>query len=436
MLAAIGAKNIDELFSDIPGELRLDRKLNIPDGISEWETFQRCRKLASKNKMLTCFAGAGVYDHIIPAAARHITNYPGFYTSYTPYQAEMSQGILQAIFEFQTAISEISGLPASNASLYNGFTSAAEACAIACRLKKEADTILVSSSVHPYLLKLLNTYFQGEEIKIETTPLIDGRTDLNALKASIGPRVAGFLGQSPNFFGMIEDFDGFAETIHDNSGLFIISANPLSLAKLKSPGEWGADIAVGDAQPFGLAMNFGGPGLGYMAVTEKLMRQLPGRIVGQTKDSEGKTAYVLTLQAREQHIKRARATSNICTNQALAAITVSAYLSIVGRENLIKLAGDNMNAANYAFAGLTAKTPLKPAFQGPIFNEFSVKGPGIKELRDYLLTQGFLPGIRPRDISDSYDENLLLIAVTEKRTKTEIDDFIQNVRRFYIENNI
>lgn len=435
MLKSIGISSVDDLFKDIPSSVKTGKPLDIGKGLAEWDVYKTCRDIAAKNKVLTCFAGAGSYDHIIPSAVKHIMGHPEFYTAYTPYQAEISQGILQAVFEFQTMICELTGLDVSNASLYDGFTAAAEACSIALQKKRKGNTILISAGVHPYTIRIIKTYFGSLDINVKIIPLKEGRTSRESLEDQLDDEVAGVLVQSPNFYGVIEDCEGYVDLIHEHSALFMLSVNPLSLGLLKSPAEWGADIAVGEAQPLGIPMSFGGPGAGFIAVQKKLLRKLPGRIVGQTLDRNGKTAYVLTLQAREQHIKRERATSNICTNQALVALGVAAFLAITGSQGLKKMAENNLNTASCFCEQLCAAVPVTKVYDSPVFNEFTVSVPNIIKYRKYMIDAGYLPGI---DLSH-FDPSLkgqLLLAATEKRTKEEIDQFITLSRRFFDENPV
>lgn len=435
MLEKAGAERVSDLFADIPDKVRLSGGINLPDGLSEQEVYWECSALAGKNKALCCFAGAGIYDHIIPAAVNHIIMRPEFYTAYTPYQAEISQGILQAVFEYQTMICRLTGLEVSNASLYDGFTAAAEACSIAVQKKNGADTILVGETVHPWVRKVIDTYYSDTGIRTEIIPAENGRITPTGLKKKITAKTAGVVLQSPNFYGIIEDFSGFSDIIHDSDSLFIVLANPLSLGILKSPGEWGADIAAGEGQVFGLPMNFGGPGVGYMAAKKELLRKLPGRIVGQTLDRDGRKAYVLTLQAREQHIKRERATSNICTNQALAALAVSAFLAVAGKSGIAEMARKNMSGLEYFRKKITEMTPLKEAFCGPYFNEFTAVVPNSHEFRKHMIARGYLPGISESLLRDS-DKDRIIFAVTEKRSKKELDDFVNQAVRFYDENPV
>ncbi len=430
MLDATGVSSIDDLFKEIPPEIRLKDSLNMPEGLSEHEVLTHLKALADKNKRRISFLGCGSYDHIIPSTVSSLMSRSEFLTSYTPYQAEISQGILQGIFEFQTLICQLTGLDVSNASLYDGHTAAVEACAIAVNSTRKADTILYSKTIHPFTKGVLKTYFRDLGIALKEIEEENGVTTINKLKEQIKPGVAAVLLQTPNFYGFLEDYEGIAEKIHEVKGKLIISSNPMSLAVVKSQKEWGADIAIGDAQVFGLPSYFGGPSVGYIAAADKFMRKMPGRIAGQTIDADGKRAFVLTLQAREQHIKRERATSNICSNQALAALGTTIYLATIGKEGFRQVGNLNLRKAHYFFDKLTGEVGLTPISRAPFFNEFSLKVPGnLPEVMKKMEERGFFPGVNISAMLPGMEEGVLTIAVTEKRTREELDGYATEMKR-------
>jgi glycine dehydrogenase subunit 1 len=430
MLKEIGVSSIDDLFADIPVKTRFQGSLDLPPGKSELEVYTRLSALAERNEQAVSFLGAGIYDHAIPATVGALMGRTEFYTSYTPYQPEISQGVLQAIFEFQTHMCELTSLDVSNASLYDGHTAASEACALAINSTRKTDTILYSSTLHPYTKQVLFTYFSDLGVKLVELPEKEGVLDLSSVKENLNPRVAGLLVQSPNIYGYLEDYTGLADLLHENKSLFIISSNPMSLGVLKSQGEWGADIAIGDTQPFGLPPYYGGPTVGYIAATEKLLRKMPGRIVGQSVDEDGKRAFVLTLQAREQHIKRERATSNICSNQALAALGSTIYLSTVGKEGLKEIAALNMQKAHHLFNRLMNELSVEEYAEQPFFNEFTLRLPKpAAEVVNAMEEDGIFAGVPLNRLNASYPDTLLTVAVTEKRTAGEMDSFVESMRR-------
>ena len=430
MLDAIGITDIEQLFADIPRELTLEKPLEIPEGIPEFEVYRRMQALAARNRVEpVSFLGCGSYQHIIPAAVEHVLSRSEFYTSYTPYQAEMSQGILQAIFEFQSMICELTGLEVSNASLYDGHTAVSEAAVLALNSVRRSDTILYSSTLHPFTRQVLKTHFANLPVKLEEIPADRGTTDLEELVKRLRPGVAGVILQSPNTLGCIEDLDGLADKVHENGTLLIVSANPLSLGLLKSPGEWGADIAVGDTQPLGLPSYFGGPSVGYITATEKLLRKMPGRIAGQSLDQEGTRAFLLTLQAREQHIKRERATSNICSNQALAALATTVYLASLGRRGIREVAEQNLYKAHYLYGRLLEETPAEALQDRQFFNEFPVVLPKpAAEVLPRMEEAGFYAGVELHRLDPMMPEGALLIAVTERRTREEMDRYVEAMK--------
>jgi len=427
MLKEIGYDSIDSLFNAVPDSVRLKTNLNLPGAQSEMELVKQMKLLSNKNLNLddyTCFLGAGAYDHYIPAAIDQLALRQEFYTAYTPYQPEISQGTLQAIFEYQTMISELTGLPVVNASMYDGATAMTEAAIMACESTRRSE-IIIAESVHPESIQVLNTYAQFRNITITELGYKDGQTDLEALKNIINKNTAAVIIQSPNFFGIIENITAIESIVHENKSLLVMSADPISLALLKSPGELGADIAVGDGQSLGNSLSFGGPYLGFMAVTEKLMRKMPGRIVGETVDKDGNRGFVLTLQTREQHIRREKATSNICSNQALNALIATIYLTLMGKEGLSEVANLCLQKSHYAYKELIKTGKFSPVFTKPFFKEFVVKSSEpVNELNSKLLRSNIIGGY---DIEKNYHElkDCWLIAVTEKRTKEDIDNLIR-----------
>ncbi|UFJ42944.1 aminomethyl-transferring glycine dehydrogenase subunit GcvPA [Brevibacillus humidisoli] len=430
MLEALGVDSIEQLFSDIPQEVRFNRELNISKALSEPELMAQMKKWASKNisfETHACFLGAGVYQHYIPSVVNHVISRSEFYTAYTPYQPEISQGELQAIFEFQTMVCELTGMQVANSSMYDGPTSLAEAAMMAAGHTGKK-RVLVSRAVHPEARQILNTYAYGQDVEVvEIGYTGQGVTDLAQLQAELTDQTGAVILQYPNFFGSVEDLAAVERLVHEAGALFIVKANPVSLGVLEAPGKLGADIVVGDMQPFGIHASFGGPHCGYFATTTKLMRKMPGRIVGQTKDEEGKRGFVLTLQAREQHIRREKATSNICSNQALNALAASVALSALGRQGVQEMALMNLQKANYAKQVIGALEGLEIVFQSPTFNEFVVKLPKpAAEVNAALLQAGIIGGY---DMGRSYPElsGHMLIAVTELRTKQEIDTLAQQL---------
>lgn len=427
MLNEIGYKDIDSLFRAVPDSVRLKEKLKIPEALSEMELIKKIKSLSDKNfnsDEYVCFMGVGAYDHYIPSAIDQLIMRQEFYTAYTPYQPEISQGTLQAIFEYQTMISELTGLPVANASMYDGATALAEASAMSCEATRRKE-VLVASSVHPESRRTLNTYAKFRNITVKEISYENGQISLEELNTKINDNTAAVIIQNPNFFGIIEDVEKIAEITHKNKSLLVLSADPISLSILKSPGEMGADIAVGEGQPLGNSLNFGGPYLGFMAVTEKLMRKMPGRIVGQTTDKEGRRGFVLTLQTREQHIRREKATSNICSNQALNALQATMYLTFMGKEGLKKVAKLCLNKSHYAYSELIKTNKFKPLFTAPFFKEFAViSDKPVSDLNEKLLKSNIIGGY---NIEIDYPElkNAYLLAVTEKRTKEEIDALVR-----------
>lgn len=432
MLETIGVSSVDELFSDIPESVRFKGEYKIKKAKSESALVKELSQLARKNadlKTNVSFLGAGVYDHYAPIVVDHVISRSEFYTAYTPYQPEISQGELQAIFEFQTMICELTGMDVANSSMYDGATAFAEGAMLACghtRRKK----VLISSAIHPEARDVIKTYAKGQRIEVVEIPIIDGVTDINALEKMLDNEVAAVLVQYPNFFGRIEELKKMVDLTHEHKALFVVSSNPLALGILTPPGEFGADIVVGDAQVFGIPTSFGGPHCGYFAVTNKLVRKVPGRLVGQTVDEEGRRGFVLTLQAREQHIRREKATSNICSNQALNALAASVAMSALGKNGVKEMAKRNLQKAHYAKEQLK-KNGFVIAFDGPSFNEFVVKlNQPVKEVNAHLLQKGMIGGY---DLGRDYKEleNHMLVAVTELRTKDEIDTFVKELGDYH-----
>ena len=412
MLKAIGKPSVESLFEDIPQDM-LAGKLNLPEGLSEMEVARRMRELAAKNIVFkTVLRGAGSYRHYIPAAVKAITSKEEFVTAYTPYQAEISQGVLQSIYEYQSMICALTGMDAANASVYDGATAAAEAT-VMCRDRKR-NKVLVSASVHPQNASVIATYAHGCGMELRTIPEKDGLTDLEALSGMLDDSVACVYLESPNFFGLIEDMTAAAEVAHAAKAKLAVGCNPISMALLKTPAECGADIAVGEGQPLGMPMAFGGPYLGFMACRADMMRKLPGRIVGETTDVDGKRAFVLTLQAREQHIRREKASSNICSNEALCAMTAAVYMATMGPEGMKEVAQQCMAKAHY-LAEVLAGIGFTRIHSGEFFHEFATVSPmNTKELLDKLAERGILGGY-------AVDEKTLLWCATEVCTKEELD---------------
>lgn len=426
MLQTIGAKSIGELFGDVPSDILLNRDLNIAEGEAETTLLRRLNRIASKNitkETHTSFLGAGVYDHYALSVVDAMISRSEFYTAYTPYQPEISQGELQAIFEFQTLICELTDMDVANSSMYDGMTSFAEACILAFSQTKK-NKIVVSKGLHYQALQVLHTYAKTrKEFEVVEIDLDGTVTDLKKLEAAVDDETAAVAVQYPNFYGSIEDLEKIHSFIEDKKALFIVYANPLALGLLTPPGSFGADIVVGDTQPFGIPAQFGGPHCGYFATTKKLMRKVPGRLVGQTQDDEGNRGFVLTLQAREQHIRRDKATSNICSNQALNALASSIAMSALGKQGIYDIAVQNIEHANYA-----KQQFIKKGFEvldGTSFNEFVVKfDKPIQQVNEELVKYNIIGGFDLGVVSDDF-KNHMLIAVTELRTKDEIDTFVE-----------
>lgn len=419
MLKQAGMNSLDDLYADVPEQIRFRGEYDLPEPMSETEIRSLFEKLGEKNRRLTVFAGAGCYDHYTPAVVPNIISRSEFLTSYTPYQAEISQGTLHYIFEYQSMMAELTGMDVSNASMYDGSTATAEAAIMALASTKKTDTVLVSASVDPKVLNVVKTYAHFHGFNVELIPENDGATDKAQMDARLEKGgVAGVIVQQPNYHGIVEDFTGFADSCHVQKSLFIVNSVAADLALLKTPGEWGADVAVGDGQSLGIPMAFGGPSVGYMCCTEKLMRKMPGRIVGKTVDNRGQRVFVLTLQAREQHIRRQKATSNICSNESLMALFVTIYMSVMGKEGVKEAAQMSYDGAHYLHDALIATGLFSDKYERPFFNEFCVKYNGdVDRLQQRFIENGILGGVK-------VDTDTLMFAVTEKRTKEEIDKLV------------
>lgn len=426
MLQEIGFKSFEEMFSHIPGEVMLKDGVHIPPGLSEQSVIRKMEEIADKNVVYRhMFRGAGAYNHYIPAIVSSVTSKEEFVTAYTPYQAEISQGILQSIFEYQTMICELTGMDASNASVYDGATAAGEAVAM-CRDRKRS-TVYISETVHPGVAGVIKTYCFGSNARVVMVPGKDGVTDAKALEDMIkaDPQAACLYVQQPNYYGCLEDGDALGRMVHEGGAKYIMGCNPISLGIMKTPAMYGADIAVGDGQPLGMPLGFGGPYLGFMAATSSMARKLPGRIVGETKDGEGRRAYVLTLQAREQHIRREKASSNVCSNQAWCALTASVYMTAMGAKGLEEAASQCLSRAHY-FAGVLKDAGLELKYGSGFFHEFVTvspqeEGKDSTHILDALATKGILGGL---PLSDRE----ILWCATEMNTKEEMDEAAAIVR--------
>lgn len=422
MLASIGLCSIDELFSHIPDSLKRKGELNLPSGKSELEVCRTMEHIAAQNIVFdSIFRGAGVYDHYIPAIVKSVTGKEEFVTAYTPYQAEISQGVLQSIFEYQTMICELTGMDVSNASVYDGATAAAEAVNMCC--ERSRNVVFCSSAAHPDTIEVVKTYCWASGHEFVLVPVKDGKTDWNSIVPQLDKKTSACLYiQSPNFFGQIEDVQQAAEAVHAVGAKLIMGCNPIALGLYKTPAELGTDIAVGEGQPLGMPLSFGGPYLGFMATTKAMMRKLPGRIVGETTDVDGKRAFVLTLQAREQHIRREKASSNICSNQALCAMTAAVYLAAVGPEGLKQVANLCYQKAHYLMQQLTAIPGITLRYQGPFFHEFVTDQGDANRILLKLEQEGILGGL---PLSDGG----ILWCATEKNSKEDIDRMVGIIRK-------
>ena len=423
MLDVIGVSSLEDLYAEVPEELKLHRELDIPQSKSEIEVRRIIRAMADKNRKLVPFAGAGVYDHYVPSMIPYITSRSEFSTSYTPYQAEISQGTLQYIFEYQTMMADLTGMDISNASMYDGSTATAEAMLMCVAAAKKRNKVLISATFNPRVLNVVRTYAKFHGVELVEIPAADGVTDREAITRELAAGdVAGVMVAQPNHYGIIEDFTGLADEVHAAKALLVINSIASTLAVLRSPGEWGADIACGDAQSLGIPMNFGGPHIGYLCVKSALVRKMPGRLVGETVDADGKRAFVLTMQAREQHIRREKATSNICTAQGIMCLYVAIYLSIMGRQGLVEVNEQSAGAARALREALLATGKFEEVFPGkPFLNEFALSYVGsesLETLRRRWAENGWLGGVTLDGMP-----NCLLFAATEQRTQEEIDAF-------------
>ncbi len=420
MLESLGLSSFRDLYAVVPEAMYLeDGALQIPQGMSEMEVIRKVSSMAGKNRVFsTILRGAGAYDHYIPSIVKYIPAKEEFLTAYTPYQAEMSQGILQSIFEYQTMICELTGMDVSNASVYDGATAAAEAAAM-CRDRKRRVT-LISAASHPDTIQTVQTYCYGTGDELRIVPAKDGKTDLEALKEMLTADVASVYIQQPNFYGMIEDAVEIGNLVHEAGSMYIMGCNPIALGLLKSPRECGADVAVGEGQPLGMPLSFGGPYLGFMCTTQKHMRKLPGRIVGETVDSKGERAYVLSLQAREQHIRREKASSNICSNQALCALTAGVYMATMGAEGIAQAAKQSMSKAHYLAKALCDIPGVSLKYNGEYFHEFVTEMPKAEEILTALEQADILGGLPV--------EGGILWCATEKVSKEQLDKAVAIVK--------
>lgn len=425
MLKVVGVDSLDDLYSEVPEELKLHRELNIPSSKSEIEVRNILQGLADKNKPLVCFAGAGAYDHYTPSLVPYIASRSEFLTSYTPYQAEISQGTLQYIFEYQTLMADLTGMDISNASMYDGATATAEAMMMAVSAAKKRNKVLVSATLAPNVLQVMETYAKFHGVDLVVVPASQGVTDKAVLTELLEQNdVAGVVLPQPNYYGIIEDLTGVADLCHAHKALLAINSPASTLAVLKTPGEWGADIACGDAQSLGIPLSFGGPYIGYLCTTKALVRKMPGRLVGGTTDAEGKRCFVLTMQAREQHIRREKATSNICTAQGVICLYVAAYLSLMGPSGMKKVNELSYSGAHYLHDKLLETSAFEKVYDAPFLNEFCLRYKGdVETLRKKCAEQGFLAGVPVEGA-----EGQLLFAVTEKRTKEGIDRLVDIIK--------
>ncbi|MFZ5951076.1 MAG: aminomethyl-transferring glycine dehydrogenase subunit GcvPA [Candidatus Rifleibacteriota bacterium] len=428
MLKAIGVKTVDDLFAEIPPELRLQGELNLPAGVSEHEMTRKLSTLAAENTSVdqaVCFLGGGSYDHIVPAMIDHILLRGDFFTAYTPYQPEVSQGTLQAIYEFQSLISSLTGMDQANASMYEGASATAEAVNMATGQTRR-NRVLLLQSVNPEYRRVVSTLCGVLGTEFVNVPYDDGSVDTGRVAELINKETAAVVMQYPNFFGCIEDVQRIAELAHENGALAIVVANPIALGLLEAPGVLGADIVTGEGQPLGIPVSFGGPYLGFLSASKALLRRMPGRIVGRTVDVDGKTGYVLTLQAREQHIRREKASSNICSNQALMALNATVYMSLMGRDGIKEVAAQSFQKAHYLKRQLSEIKGISFPFTGSFFNEFVIKIPNARKVLGKMAKNGIFAGI-PLDDYFAGLKDHVLVAVTEKRSRGEIDQYVDMI---------
>jgi len=427
MLESIGVGSVAELFSGVPQQVRLQRPLALPPALAEGEVLRELKRLAASNadpETTLSFLGGGAYNHFVPAAVDYLISRSEFTTAYTPYQPEISQGTLQAIFEFQTLVCQLTGMEVANASMYDGASACAEAVLMACRLRKRS-RVLLSRALHPQYRETVLSYCRYLDLTLEEVPFGgDGRTDAALLKQKLGSDVAAVVVGYPNYFGVVEDLAGLATAAHE-SGAYLVTAvaEPIALGLLKSPGELGADIVAGEGQSFGIPVSFGGPYVGFFAVRQKDVRAMPGRLVGETLDQEGRRGFVLTLATREQHIRREKATSNICSNQGLCALMATVYLSLLGKVGLREVAGQNLAKAEYLKAALATIPGCSLPFAAPTFNEFVIRVDGAKALLQHLAKEGILGGIELRDYPELKDH--ILVCATEQHSRADLDALVQ-----------
>jgi len=430
MLEQIGVASVAELFEQVPNAVRLARPLNVPSALSEMELTQHVQALAAQNQSAdraVCFLGGGSYDHFIPAVVDAVAGRSEFYTAYTPYQAEASQGSLQAFFEFQTLVCQLTGLDVANASLYEGGSAVAEAVIMALNVNPRRRKVLIPESVHPEYRQVLATYLRDVNVHVETLPAPDGFLNPDDLKRAVDDDTICVAAQHPNFFGCLEEPQALADIAHARGALFVVSYYPISLGLLKRPGQYGADIAVAEGQCLGTPMSYGGPVLGLMACRQEFVRKIPGRLVGQTTDRNGKRCWVLTMQTREQHIRREKATSNICTNQGLLALRATVYLAALGPQGLKETAELCLHKGHYAAEQLTKRASLRLRFVRPFFNEFTLRAStDVPKLLQRLLGQGYHAGLA---LGTWYPQlqDCFSVAVTEKRTRAEIDGLVSEI---------
>ncbi len=434
MCSVIGVKSLEELLSPIPEEVRLSKELSLPEGLTEKDVKELLASISEENRATTRYAsflGAGAYNHYIPSALKHLLSRAELYTAYTPYQAEVSQGTLQAIFEYQTLMCQLTGLEVSNASLYDGASSLAEAVLMAQRITGR-DKVVISSSVHPEYRQAVRTYLSAQANCIVETLFCTERgiTIPEALEKVVDTETACVAVQSPNFFGCIEELESMGRIVHHKGALFIVAvAEPLSLSVLRPPGQFGADIVCGEAQSFGNPLGFGGPYVGFLTTRREFLRQVPGRIVGQTVDRDGRRAFTLTLSTREQHIKRERATSNICTNESLSALACAIYLALLGKEGLKQCGRTNLAASSYLKKALSSIDGIQIAFTSPTFNEFVMTVEDAPSFLKALLKEGIIGGL----CMEGFYPNLkgaVLVTVTEMNSRTELDRYIRCATAF------
>lgn len=438
MLKVVGVSSLDDLYAEVPEELKFNKELNLPPAMTEMEVRSRIQELADKNDRLVSFAGAGVYDHYTPSVIPYIASRSEFSTSYTPYQAEISQGTLQYIFEYQTMMADLTGMDISNASMYDGSTATAEAMMMCVAAAKKRHRVVISETFHPNVMRVVETYAKFHGVDLVKVAPRDGVTDKDAIAQLLeADDVAGVMVAQPNYYGLIEDFDGLAELCHAHKALLVINTMASALGVLKTPGEWGADIACGEAQSLGIPLCYGGPYIGYLCTTNALIRKMPGRLVGATTDADGKRCFVLTMQAREQHIRREKATSNICTAQGIMCLHVAAYLTLMGKQGLREVNEHSYTAAHELHDRLLTLNCFEEVYPGkPFLNEFTLRYTGeweVKDLQEAVGYQGFVAGVQVEG-----SEREMVFAATEKHSLEEIDAFVtaislgENVEENYL----